>query len=92
MAGLFSSGAQRVVCIIKATYPNNNYKQNNKTTIGLGPFVHRLANARITLHKTFYTYLASVAPQTPLFSYTPHLDVFVAGIANILLTLHIEHA
>ena len=90
MAGLFSSGAQRVVCIIKATYPNNNYKQNNKTT--LGPFVHRLANARITLHKTFYTYLASVALQTPLFSYTPHLGVFVAGIANILLTLHIEHA
>ena len=89
MAGLFSSGAQRVVCIIKATYPNNN-----KITkpLGLGPFVHRLANARITLHKTFYTYLSSVAPQTPLFSYTPHLGMFVAGIANILLTLHIEHA
>ena len=66
----------------------------NKITkpLGLGPFVHRLANAGITLHKTFYTYLASVAPQTPLFSYTPHLGVFVAGIANILLTLHIEHA
>ena len=91
MAGLFSSGAQRVVCIIKATYPNNNYKQNNKIT-RLQPFVHRLTNARITSHKTFYTYLAFVAPQTPLFSYTPHLGVFVAGIANILLTLHIEHA
>ena len=41
--------------------------------------------------KCFKTYLASVAPQTPLFSYTPHPGVFVAGIANILLTLHIEH-
>ena len=91
MVGLFSSGAQRVVCIFTATYPNNNYKQNNKTT-RLGPFVHRLTNARITSHKNFYTYLTSVAPQTPLFSYTPHLGVFVAGIANILLTLHIEHA
>ena len=27
----------------------------------------------------------------PLFPYTPHPGVFVAGIANILLTLHIEH-
>ena len=27
----------------------------------------------------------------PLFSYTPHPGVFVARIANILLTLHIEH-
>ena len=90
MAGLFSSSAQRVVCIIKATYPNSNYEQNNRTT-RFGPFVHRLANTRIRSHKSFKTYLASVAPQTPLFSYTPHPDVFVAGIANILLTLHIEH-
>ena len=37
MAVLFSSSAQRVVCIIKATYPNNNNVNKITEQLDLDP-------------------------------------------------------
>ena len=39
----------------------------------------------------YITYLAFVSPQIPLFSYTLHPGVFVAGIADTLLRLHRQY-